>query len=268
MKKCLVIGAQGYIGSALCQHLQPPDFIVVPIDLKAGLDYRGMRQEIIQDFDAVIWLAGHSSVGQAKADPVGAIDNNLTGLVDLAKKLKSSQQFLYASSASVHDKSGVSNVYDATKRAAESILPFLHHNFWALRFGTVAGPSPVMRLDTMVNAMTYSAMTKGVVGVSNHFARRPILGITDLCNGIRRILDGKTERGFIDMASFNAQVWDVGQHIARKFKVSIETKEAVPTYDFTMCLLPKSKQTLESIVNDLERHFAGSDAEEKAKEEA
>lgn len=261
--KILVIGGCGYIGSAIYRHLDELGYQVDSMDLELRGDAGILRNELknytwahrFDDWDAIIMMAGHSSVKASIATPFAAFENNLAGLARLTQQL-TGQQLIYASSAAVHDEVDRHNMYDITKRAAEAIIPLLYPNSWGLRFGTVAGPSPNMRLDTMVNAMVSSALRSNRISMCNPRVWRPILGMGDLLRGIDCILDGKVPAGLHDMCSFSSSIEHVAERISELTGAPVTETPPSPTYDFLMT--PEewmgSTQTLDEIVAALTEH--------------
>lgn len=261
--KILVIGGCGYIGSAIYRHLDEQGHKVDSMDLERRGDAGILRNERLDytwahrfsEWEAIIMMAGHSSVKASIATPYAAFENNLAGLARLTQQL-AGQALIYASSAAVHDQSNQHNMYDITKRAAEAIVPLLYPNSWGLRFGTVAGPSPNMRLDTMVNAMVSSALRANRISLSNPRAWRPILGMGDLLAGIDRILDGNVPAGLHDMCSFSSSIEHVAERIGELTGAPVVEAAPTPTYDFLMT--PEewmgSTQTLDEIVAALIEH--------------
>lgn len=261
----LVIGGCGYIGSALYRHLSTQGHDVESVDIERrgnpGIDNNQMinyaHLSRFDAHDAVIVMAGASSVAEAKANPYGAFMGNLVHLGQLTQRLNG-QPLIYASSAAVHAPilRPASNMYDATKSAADAIVPQLYPETWALRFGTVAGPSPNMRYDTMINAMV-RAGRRGRLKLANPDSWRPILGMRDLLSGIDEILDGAVPPGLHDMCTFNAPIGRIAHEIAEKLSAEIEKAPPSPTYDFLMgsALWFKQRESLDSIVDDLVLHY-------------
>lgn len=263
----LIIGACGYVGSAVYKHLKSKGHEVDAVDLELrgnpGIenrktDYR--RVSHLKSYDAIVWLAGHSSVGQSRAQPVEAFDNNLVGLVRLATKL-TGQPLIYASSASVYAIKGgrYDNMYDLTKHAGDAALRLVYNNAFGLRFGTVCGVSPNMRWDVMVNGMVRDAVTKGTVYMRNPEIRRPILGMHDLCTAIEVTLNGNLMPGCYNVSSFSGTVGSIAHKVAAMMCVPVEELggEATPAYDFEMPSSFIPRETLESIVDEI-RQLVGA----------
>ena len=271
----LLLGGCGYVGSALNLHLLNTGHKVDSVDLlKRGdggqhgifeCDYRVFPEDTLNHYEVIIHLAGASSFAQAEADPYGAFKSNLTGLVDLTRRLTRGQRLFYASSASVTSTGTQSNMYDVTKRTAEKVIPIVYPNSLALRFGTVCGAGPNTRTDLIINRMVMDALTKGKITMNNPQTRRAILGIGDLCTAVERLLEA-TSVGVVRLASFEHSVTVIAQFVQgalRDHDVIVDIKEADPTpsYDVTMPASPidgwRPKDTVASLVKSLvEQHNA------------
>jgi nucleoside-diphosphate-sugar epimerase len=267
--KILGIGFCGYIGSRLYGHLKKEGHEITTVDLELRgnfvnpenhkRDYR--RTMSCHGYDAVILLAGHSSVGACEVEPLEAFRNNLGGLVDLCGVLTQAGRpmLIYASSASVYSVRGgrYRNMYDLTKTVGDEAVRLLYgEHAWGLRFGTVCGASPNMRLDLMVNRMVHDALTRGVVSVRNPAVKRPILGMGDLCRGVSVILGGQMMPGVYNFASFNSTVGEIGFEVARLMGADVEELPPTPAYDFEMpgSFLPRDR--LADIVAELREWYA------------
>ena len=239
----ILIGGCGYIGSKLHAHLVRAKHTVHVIDSEyrgnpAGISHlRGDYRDFIRfdADDAVIWLAGHSSVQRCLDQPWKAFDNNLSGLVRLARCLEG-QPLIYASSASVYAiKDGrATNMYDYTKAAADEALRLLYPSSFGLRFGTVCGSSPNLREELMVNSMVKSAVIDGVVRYRNPTAWRPVLDISDLCRGVDQILKGNVSPGTHNLCSYRDTVAGYAADTSRSLDVPTEHLPDTPAYNFDM----------------------------------
>lgn len=262
-----LLGGCGYIGSKLYDHLSLKHRVSsFDLELRGNpgrirnvrKDYRNLLD--FRDFNAVLLLAGHSSVAACEKDIYGAMANNLMGPIELAPRLRG-QLFIYASSASVYaSKSGQrANAYDFTKAACDEAMTFVHPNHYALRFGTVCGWSPNVRMDLMLNAMVHDAMMNGCVRMRNPTIRRPLLGLQDLCKAIDMILGGSVPPGVQNLCSINTTVGQVADAVSERLGVSIQTLKESPAYDFNMTPSPWfaeiATETASSMIDELSRHF-------------
>jgi nucleoside-diphosphate-sugar epimerase len=109
--------------------------------------------------------------------------------------------------------------YDFHKQTIERYAALTYPNSYALRFGTVCGPSPNLRPELLLNSMVRSAMRQGIVRVANRQAHRPLLGIGDLTRAVTAILTGNIEPGCYNLASVDATIGEVADQVARRFDV-------------------------------------------------
>jgi nucleoside-diphosphate-sugar epimerase len=254
-ERVLLIGGTGYIGSRLYRFLKLAEFEVDTVDLELRgnrvnvdnhkIDFQYLTAAFLSRYSDIILLAGHSNVAQSVNDPYGAFENNLVKFTNLLAKLNG-QRLVYASSSSIYTGIGgkivneswqtfnFMNMYDFTKYACDAVSKMLYQNFYALRFGTVCGPSENLRLDLMINRMVWSAVTRGKIQVANPQIRRPILGIGDLCRAVELILRGPDDPGIYNLASFNTTVGEVAAEVCAILGCGIERLPESPTYDFSM----------------------------------
>ena len=200
-----------------------------------------MTRDYYSEFDNIILLAGHSSVKMSEGNLNSCFNNNVRNFIDLLEKLDK-QKLIYASSSSVYGSVGGKTVnekyfgfepynqYDISKHAADLYAQKSDVEYYALRFGTVNGISPFLRSDVMINAMVNSAMNDGHIKLYIKDTMRPILGINDLCEAIRYILNSdEDKRGLYNLASFNKTAEQIAYEVADVMGVQVQEFEADPT---------------------------------------
>lgn len=279
----LIIGHKGYIGSRLYEFLQQyTDFNITGCDLDDIIDkqhYANLTLEYLSTFNCIILLAANSSVRSCKNN-FDSLNNNVTFVIELVKKLNSTQKFIYMSSSSVygtcHDKpvdeneplTPPHNEYDFSKRIIDEYMLKTDLQYYGLRLGTVNGWSPNIRNELVINAMFNSAKTTNQISVYNPETYRAILSINDLCRAIYAIVTTEGDkRGIYNVSSFNENMENMGKGISYILNSSYtihETENAskfATTYSFSMST-KKFEQTfnfkfndnLESIVHDLDKN--------------
>lgn len=224
MKKILLIGGSGYIGSYLKEKLPynitSVDIEWFDINKSIQIDFNSLEESKIAEHDIVILLAGHSSVKMCLGNYTNAFNNNVINFLNLLKKIEKINKrikLIYASSSSVYGKIGdlivdetyksfiPYNNYDITKHIIDIYAEFSNVEYYGLRFGTVNGYSPIMRSDVMMNSMTSSALKNKKIELYVKDTLRPILGIKDLTSAIIKIIEeSKDLRGHYNLASFNS----------------------------------------------------------------
>ena len=251
----LLIGALGYIGSRLLDHLRAAGHQVTALDRAAPagvgilpLDCRDLPSVFLARFSTVVWLAGHSSVKMATDAPADAFDNNVSGLLRLAQRLRPDQRLIYASSASLYSGNEApsqvitedvigfqyQNAYDLSKYAFDKLISTLGINFCGLRFGTVCGTSRHQRHELLLNSMVRSAVTTGVVNVSNPQARRSVLAMNDLVESIECMIRVVPEAGFYNLASYSMGIGEFGAAVASHLGAQVVEQPGTGTYTFSV----------------------------------
>lgn len=294
--KILIIGGCGYVGSALGLHLNDKGHEITNVDLEwfgnysvgttINVDFNNLTSQFLDEFNAVILTAGHSSVKMCDTDLNSSFNNNVRNFVNLISKLKD-QKFIYASSASVYGNTSASeisednvnfspiNYYDMTKLHIDHIIQLSNLDYYGLRFGTVNGPAPSIRIDVMINAMVNTAMQKGEIHVFNKDTRRSILSINDLCRAVEVIINDnkKANRGVYNTASFTNTAGEIAEAVGRIAGVPVIDKDPPSvifneklqnkTYDFGISTSKfentfnfKFTDTLDSITQEMVNKYA------------
>lgn len=289
MKNVLVIGSEGYIGLALCQHLQNK-YNLKKVDLcwfgryqydVKKEDFSNLTSDNLKDIDAIVLLAGHSSVKMCVGDWNSTFNNNILNFVSLANKIKQTNKnikLIFASSSSVYgntfgeiaDESYLQkpalNEYDASKIILEHIaIQEKDIEWYGLRFGTVNGYSNNFRSELMINSMYTSYKRTSIINVTNPTIHRAIIGINDLCRSIETIIEKGSfdKKGFYNISSFNSTVDNIAKTISNITGAEIKYNPDIPMpYDFRISNDKfestfdfKFNETLESIVNKIEYNF-------------
>lgn len=290
IKNVMIIGGEGYIGSALSQYLNSK-YNIINIDLCLfgrytqnnilDVDMCKLIPSILADIDAIVLLAGHSSTKMCISDWPSTFSNNVYNFVSLLKKIKCNKnhaKVIFASSSSVYGNTfgeiadeeymqkPALNEYDASKIMLEqAAIQEKEIEWYGLRFGTVNGFSPNFRSELMINSMYTSAIKNSIISVTNPNIHRSILGITDLCRAIESILVGgsRDNTGFYNISSFNSTVDEISKTVSDITNCKIVYKEDVQSpYDFKTTNSKfestfdfRFKETLSSIVENIQNNF-------------
>jgi nucleoside-diphosphate-sugar epimerase len=208
--KVLVTGGAGYKGVKLTQRLLELGHDVTILDnFMYGFDsvlhlmsykrlsviHRDIRIEdygYIKSADAIFHLAAISGYPACEANPHSAKLINVDATREIVRRLSKDQLFVYASTTSFYGKSGAVcheetpveplSVYAITKHQAERVV-MERENSISLRFATVFGPSPKMRIDLLVNDFVYRAMTERALVLYDSITKRTFVHIDDAITG-------------------------------------------------------------------------------------
>ncbi len=211
--RILVTGNLGYIGAILTPMLVDEGFDVVGLDsdLYARCtfgddlpevptikkDIRDVDLEDLQDFEAVIHLAGLSNDPLGNLNPALTYEINHLASVKLAQLAKQAgvSRFVFSSSCSIYgaagddliDESAVFNPvtpYGRSKELVERDLAFMADDDFSpifLRNATAYGVSPRLRFDLVLNNLVAWAMTTGLIYLkSDGSPWRPLVHIEDI----------------------------------------------------------------------------------------
>jgi len=126
MKKVLITGCSGYIGSHLVKMLSD-DYEVHGLDINVP-QANGLREfyqhdirkliDIPTEFDCVIHLAALVNVGESEKMPIQYYITNLNGTMNVINKIKT-KNFIFASTGAAQD---CESAYGISKRAAEDVV--------------------------------------------------------------------------------------------------------------------------------------------------
>jgi len=244
MKKILVAGGAGYIGSRFCNELSN-DYDITVIDLfwfgdhlvdnikRIKKDIAELRVDDLKDFDAVVFLGGLSNDPMAQFRPDLNFNGNSSIPTYLAyiSKQAGIKRFICASSCSVYgftdnqtlteeDFVKPAYAYGISKLQCESGLMILEdENFRPIMFrkGTVGGFSPRMRYDLVVNTMIMSGISKGKITVNSANLWRPLIDIRDVIQGYRLALEADLSiSGVFNLSGFNFTIGELGTMITKE----------------------------------------------------
>lgn len=245
MKKILLLGGAGYLGTALYHELRKKHKVTV-VDMGiyditipdvTRMDYSTLQSSYIKLFDVVILLAGYSSAAAAMNSPHQlVVKNNFMNFVGLLDKLAPTQKFIYMSSSGVYDgltnvqaeeydESSPSNLYNFTKVSRDNYISILKPQFewYGLRLGTVNGFSEHFRKDTMFNKMVDTATKENKIYVTGGHNKRAILSMKDYIGAVNAIIDStKDYRGIYNLVSFNASVMECAETVANELLCTID----------------------------------------------
>jgi dTDP-4-amino-4,6-dideoxygalactose transaminase/nucleoside-diphosphate-sugar epimerase len=266
MRKILVTGAGGYLGTVLVPALLAAGHTVAAVDTfifgdllaehadHPGLhihhgDVRRLDPDLVAGVDTVIALAAISNDPAGAVNPVWTTAVNETAVARLAELARAAgaRRLIHASSCGVYGHSEALideaaplvplSQYAQSKAAAEQTLTAvetLEFRVISLRLGTLFGCSPRMRFDLGVHTMTRRAVAEQRVTVDGDGQQwRPLLHVADAAAAFLACLDVPDERlprpAVFNVVGENLRVADLAAQVAEGCDgAAIETTGASP----------------------------------------
>jgi nucleoside-diphosphate-sugar epimerase len=269
MRKILLVGGAGYVGSVLAEELLERGYAVKILDRlyygDGGLreirdrvelvvaDMRVLPPDLLQDVDVVVNLGGLSNDPTAEYNPKANYEMNTLATQALAEMCRKSgvRRFVFASSCSIYDR-GVGNddkdiiqdeetpvepraAYSSSKREAEKILLEMAGKDFCpviLRKGTVYGFSHRMRYDLVVNTFVKFAVSQGSLNL--HYGGemwRPLVDVRDAARAYILAIEAGEE-------AVRGQVFNVSCRNYRISELALRVREALKQIGVSAEILP------------------------------
>ena len=205
--RVLVTGGAGYIGTTLVPLLLEKQHTVTIYDIfKWGIDpvlsfagnpsckivYGDINDtdrlsDVMKDQDAIIHLAAIVGYPACNKDPKVATVTNVLGTRNVVELKTPDQILIFASTGSCYgsvegictEKTTISplTLYGKTKADAEELV--VNAGGIALRLATVFGLSPRLRLDLLINDLSYKAAHEKYIELYEGHFRRTFLHVKD-----------------------------------------------------------------------------------------
>lgn len=243
--KVLIVGGAGYVGGGIVDLLSKENEVTVydsliyensyrkNVDFIFGdiRDYKKINN-ILDQYDAVIWLAALVGDGACAINPALTHEINSETVKNLAKNFKGKIVFLstcsvYGAQEGILDESSEVNPlseYASSKLIAEKYLA--DSDSIIFRLGTLFGIGDKfsrIRLDLVVNILTTKAYIDKKMSVFGGEQWRPLLHVKDVANAIAHTLDTQTN-GVFNLHYKNFKIIEIANEIKNKINdVEIET---------------------------------------------
>lgn len=258
MKKILILGGGGYVGTVLTNKLLSLNYNVKIIDtfwfgnflkehanLKViSKDFRDLEIKDYEGYDSIIHLANIANDPTVELAPNLSWEINVLGSYNVMEKaIKAGiKQIIFASSGSVYGVQPPNSevyetnelipisIYNKTKMIAERVLLSYSDKMkiHIIRPATICGYSPRMRLDLTVNLLTFQALEKKEVTVLGGSQTRPNIHIDDMVNLYNFFLlnSEKISNGPYNAGLENLSIIEIANIIANKTNAKICIKES------------------------------------------
>mgnify|MGYP005621660369 FL=1 len=157
IKKAVIVGGSGFIGSHVADHLSDKGYQVTVYDLNLSpwlrkdqrmvvgnvLDIQKLN-ETIEGSEVVYNFAALADLNQALDQPIKTVNINILGNLNVleACRVHEVRRFVYASTVYVHSREG--GFYRCSKQASEAYVEEYHKiyglDYTILRYGSLYGP--------------------------------------------------------------------------------------------------------------------------------
>jgi nucleoside-diphosphate-sugar epimerase len=246
MKKILVLGGAGYIGSVFVEYLLSnqlnvevtviDNFMFGQSSLNHLLRHKNLNienmdvrnisniKELVIKADVIFPLAAFVGAPMCKKDPIGAELVNYKFVIDLLKIISPKQILIMPTTNSAYGSGDEKNYCDETSvlnpiskyaidkvKVEKEILQ--RENSISLRLATVFGMSPRMRTDLLINDFVYKAVNdKYIVLFESHF-KRNYIHVADVSRAFVHCLE--------NFKSMKNHIYNVGLSNANLSKLEI-----------------------------------------------
>lgn len=261
MKKILITGNSGYIGSHLTQILNQRRDLklygfdrnqpIVPIvnfsqeDLTYSQQWQIEKEHI--EFDCVIHLAAEVAVGRSVFDPTLYYLTNTFGTFNLLQKIKT-KNFVCASTGAA---AGLGSPYGISKRAMEDIVKqYCTENnipYTIFRFYNVTGSDGIP--PTNPDGLMWNLIKAQKTGEFNLFGvdyntpdgtcLRDYTHVNEICHALVKAIDTTTN-----------QIENLGHGVGTSVQEMIDIYKRVNNCDFRVNVCPRREGDLERSVLD------------------
>ena len=258
MKKILITGNSGYIGSHLTQMLQKDSrYEIYGLDKNSPLIeiqkhfYENIRHDFQRwvasdiEFDCVIHMAAEVAVGRSVHNPILYYQTNTIGTLNVLEKLRY-KNFVFASTGSA---SGMHSPYSISKKAAEEIVEQYCREktipFTTFRFYNVVGTDGIP--PTNPDGLMWNLIKAKETGKFNLFGNdyntedgtciRDYTHVNEICNGLMQSIETPTN-----------QIENLGHGIGYTVLQMIELFKKVNNCDFEVINKGRREGDLEKTV--------------------
>ncbi len=245
MKSVFISGGAGYIGTVLTDLLLKEGYEVCVYDnlmfnngdrllpfitnskfkfIKGDVRDRELLKKHIKKYDFVIHLAALVGYGICRERGYNeSLSINADGTKSVIECMDKEQHLIFASTGSNYGEVkdictedtplNPLSIYGKTKTEAEKLVVAFAENFTAFRFATAFGVSPKLRLDLLINDLTYKAWNEKYVVVYEPHFLRTFIHIKDMARAFLFTMD--------NVNKMNGEIYNIGSNKMNFSKRSI-----------------------------------------------
>jgi len=176
IKKVLISGHRGYIGSRLKKELEKnPDYVVMGVDLKDG---DNLLTSDLPYADIVFHLAAQSGAIPSMKNPLWDAETNILGTIRIAKEYTKAK-IIYATSGGALDPE---SPYGLSKKTGEEYLKLLHENTVICRLSSIYGEKDRGVVDNFIREDEPTIFGSGE-------AMRDFVHVDDIVKGLVKAIE-------------------------------------------------------------------------------
>jgi len=214
MKRVLITGGYGYVGSELLSLLDKRDDLTVHVldNLLCGNDLhrfgfiygdirnKALLKNILPGYDIIVHLAAIVGQPACAIDPLFAFQVNVQGTKNILDAMMPWQKIIYASSSSVYGNTTIRvdeespldpiNDYAQHKVQSEWLVRDSGKPYIILRPVTAFGTAPFTRSDVLVNTLIQEAQINAAIHLYEPEVIRPIIHVYDYARILEAAIDG------------------------------------------------------------------------------
>jgi len=297
VKKVFITGGAGYIGSVLTPLLLEAGYKVTVYDnlmyggdgivhnfyssnfdfIKGDILDKELLHQSMKGHDVIIHLAAIVGYTACRKDEQRAYNVNHIGTINVVEGLNGTQFLLYGSTGSNYGSLGEVcteesplnplSIYGKSKTLGEKEV-MKYRNSTAFRFATAFGVSPRLRLDLLINDLSYSAWTQKYIAVYESHFMRTFIHVRDITKAFKFAIENcdemKGEVYNVGSNSMNYSKGDVCKLIQEKtgcyvhyadFDGDADKRDYVVSYDKIKKIGYDTKITVEQGIDELLRVF-------------
>ena len=218
MKKAIVFGGSGFLGSHVADKLTAEGYEVTIFDMRESVHRLDQQKFVKGDIsnlddvqtaiagqDVVYHFAGISDIDEAYDSPLKTVEANILGTVHILEGCQKNkvERFVFASSVYVYSESGA--FYRSSKQSCELLIEDYHKkygfDFTVLRYGSLYGPRSDRR-NSVYRFIEEALQTGKIARLSNGEEMREYIHVYDAAHLSVKALNDKFKNQYFILTGY------------------------------------------------------------------